>query len=145
MTNHRTERAIVAAARGFSLLEITLVLVIIGLLMGVAAINLVGGAAKARIRTTNATMNVYKTAIQSYMVDHADSPPATLAALVDGKYVEADNTGGPPMDAWKVAFYYNPTPDEAGHPFQLISGGSDKEIGTPDDLNLWRIGLEEGN
>lgn len=143
MTNHRTERAMGAAARGFSLLEITLVLVIIGLLMGVAAVNLLGGTERARKRTTEATMNTYKTQIQAYMVDHAGSPPATLQALVDGKYVDADNTGAPPRDAWKEPFWYNPAPDDRGHPFQLRSGGKDKEVGTADDLDLWMIGVGE--
>lgn len=143
MTNHRMERAACASARGFSLLEITLVLVIIGLLMGVAAVNLVGGSERARIKTTQATMNVYKTHIQTYQVDHSGSLPPTLQTLIDAKYLEADNTGGPPKDAWKLDLYYNPAPDDAGHPFQLISAGPDKEFTTQDDINLWRIGVGE--
>ena len=136
-TRTRTRPLARAARRAFSLLEITLVLVIIGLLMGVAAVNLLGTTERARIRTTRASMANYKTNISTYMVNNANTLPPTLKTLVDAKYVEANNVGLPPQDAWDKDFYYQPAPDARNNPYQLISAGPDKEFGTPDDIDLW--------
>lgn len=127
-TTSRTTR------RAFSLLELTLVLLIIGLLGAVAAVNLVGGQEKARIRTTTATMNTYKTQINIYLADKG-SPPTTLQDLVTGKYIDPDNNGRAPLDAWKNEFYYTVTTGGT-FPYTLISAGPDKVFETPDDIDL---------
>ncbi len=137
----RTTHLLRASRPAFSLLEITLVLVIIGLLMGVAAVNLLGQGEKASIRTTTITMNTYKTNIQSYMLENASTPPDTLMTLITGKYVQAQANGRPPQDAWDQDIFYSPQPDpkHPEQPFTLISKGPDKQPGTEDDINLWEI------
>jgi type II secretion system protein G len=127
---------------GFSLLEITFVLVIIGLLMGVAAVGLVGAQERASIRTTKATMTTYKNAIQSFMGENAGNAPADLAALVTAKYIEAQN-GQPPTDAWDKQLYYQPTPGVA-QPFALKSAGPNKTFGDQDDIDVWTMDVRTG-
>ncbi|MFG0306214.1 MAG: type II secretion system protein GspG [Phycisphaerales bacterium JB040] len=122
------------SARGFSLLELTLVLLIIGLLGAVAAASFAGAGKRARIKTTKATMNQYKQQLRIYATEKG-AYPASLFELVPD-YIEPDNSGNPPVDAWKNAFYYSPTPESA-QKFQLVSGGPDGEVGTPDDIDLW--------
>ena len=136
-TRPRTRPLAHAARRAFSLLEITLVLVIIGLLMGVAAVNLLRQGERASIRATRASMSVYKTNISTYMVNNANTLPPTLDALVAAGYIEANNNGRPPQDAWDKDFYYQPAPDARNNPYQLISAGPDKQFGTADDSDLW--------
>ncbi|GJM18977.1 MAG: hypothetical protein DHS20C14_11900 [Phycisphaeraceae bacterium] len=143
MRQMRRYRPLPGTRHAFSLLELTLVLVIIGLLMGVATVALVRRGEDARIQTTQASMNVYKGHIQSYMVQKSGSPPASLAELVTAGYVEATNAGLPTPDAWEMQFYYSPEKTDSGRPFSLISAGPDKEFGTVDDIDLWTIGLEQ--
>lgn len=144
MTNRNTSRGRGRARPGFSLLEITLVLVIIGVLMGVAAVNLLGQAERGRIRATEATMTTYKTNISSFMAENNGTPPANLGELVTAQYVQPDADGGPPKDAWDRALYYSPQQTGQGNPYSLISLGKDGEPGTEDDIDLWAIGATGG-
>jgi general secretion pathway protein G len=136
----RLGRGVRRAGRGFSLLELSLVIVIIGLLMGVAAFSLVGGQKRAAIKTTKATLNQYKTAIQQFTVDHAGTPPAALTDLVAGSapYLEPNNAGQPPSDAWDQQLFYA-VPGPNGRPFALMSAGPDKQFRTEDDIDLWSV------
>lgn len=134
-----------ASRRGFSLLELTLVLVIIGLLMGVAALGIPGWVRRASIQTTIQTMNVYKTSINSYMASNAQTPPESLGELVSQGYVDADaSTGLPPADAWDQAFYYKAGQTPEGQPYRLISAGPDKEFNTEDDIDVWTADYNAG-
>jgi len=127
-----------ASRPGFSLLELTLVLVIMGMLMAVAAVSLVGNAKRARAKTTKASMTVINGAIKNYMLEKAGSPPPTLDTLVPG-YLEE----GKMKDSWKEPFFYSATATSSGHEYQLISKGDDKELGTDDDINVWTMNDED--
>ncbi len=126
------------ARPGFSLLELTLVLVIMGMLMAVAAVNLVGRAGAARERTTRASMTVIQSSIETFMAEKDGSPPPTLQSLAPA-YLQANKL----KDAWKQDFYYSPTSSSAERAYELISKGADKEIGTEDDIDVWTMDLEE--
>lgn len=135
----------VHARRGFSLLELTLVLVIIGLLMGVAALGIPGWVKRASVQATIQTMDVYKTAINGYMASNAQTPPESLQDLVDQGYIDADaSTGRPPSDAWEIEFYYKGGETPGGQPYRLISAGPDKEFNTDDDIDLWSADYNQG-
>jgi len=120
-------RVMYSAARGFSLLELTLVLVIIGLLMGVAVVSLSGGAERARENTTKATMNTLKTQLNVYFAEKARLPES-LDVLVTDRYIEPNSLN----DAWKRPFYYQPHTDGSGT-YDLVSAGKDGLFETPED------------
>ncbi len=141
MTTRRqrgTTRAARLARPGFSLLEITLVLVIIGMLMAVAAVNLLGGAERARTRTTKISMKTIQTSIKDYQLNHAGTPPQTLSVLVAEKYLEDTAL----KDGWDQNFYYSVTATNQERPYNLISNGPDKQPGTEDDISVWTIDQE---
>lgn len=121
------------SARGFSLLELTLVLVIIGALMTMAAVNLIGGASRAKLKTTKASMHTIASHLKTYYVEHNAYPP-TLQVLVTGKYLEPTSL----KDSYESDFYYK-TPGRNNREFDLISAGEDKQLGSADDLDLWTI------
>ncbi|MHA7814740.1 MAG: type II secretion system protein GspG [Phycisphaerales bacterium] len=120
------------ARPGFSLIELTAVLVIIGLLMAGAAIAVPGYLKRARTRVTKTSMTTIKTAINSYMANNAGTPPESINALIDG-YIEP----GTELDAWDQPFLYR-TPGQ-NQAFDLISSGPDKELQTSDDINVWTM------
>lgn len=121
-------------APGFSMLELTLVLVIMAALMAVAAINVVGAGNRAKIRTTKASMKVIQSGIKQYFLDHSEYP-ASLQMLVDKEYLDPDI-----KDSWGMPFFYDPR--AANGAYDLISFGKDKVEGTEDDIDVWTMNDE---
>ena len=128
----RSIRTASHSSRGFSLLELMLVLAIIGVLMAVAAVNIMGGGAKAKRKATQATMATIKGQLQAYHLDTSSFPP-TLATLVTTKYLE----NKPIKDGWDNDFYYSPTGPSKDQPFVLKSPGENKQLGDEDDIDIW--------
>lgn len=122
------------SSRGFSLLEITLVLAIIGVLMAVAAVNVIDGAERAKKRATEATMRVVVGQLKTYHLDHSNYP-ASLALLVTAKPAYLEKL---PLDGWGNDIYYK-VPGRNGRPYDLISFGPDGQGNTEDDIDVWAI------
>lgn len=117
--------------RGFSLLELMLVLAIIAILMSVAAYNVLGRSNTARITATQSTLNTIKTAIDDYHLQYAAFPP-TLNTLITAKILQPK----PMKDAWKIDLYYLPQPS-GNNPYTLGSAGPDNIMGNEDDISVW--------
>jgi len=128
------------ARRGFSLLELMLVLVILGLLTATAAVVVLPQAEKAKVRTTKQTLNTIKGAIDQYQMEQSGLPP-TLEPLY-GPYLE--ETKGR-QDGWKNDIIYFVRQDATGtaRPFELMSLGKDGVEGTEDDISYWTMNDEE--
>ena len=120
--------------RAFSLLEITLVVAIIGVLMAVAAGSVMGGAERAKSRATKASMATITTALKSYHLDNSKYPE-TISMLVTAKPPFLEKT---PQDGWANEFWYK-GPGTNGRPYDLISAGPDGELRTEDDINVWTM------
>jgi len=123
------------ARAGFSLLELMLVLAIMGILMGVAAVTLLGQGDKARIRATEMTLNTVGAQVQAYMLENANTPPDSLQVLITDRRLEQGSLN----DAWKQPLWYNPNPEKEGIAFELLSFGPDKQYGTEDDIDYWML------
>lgn len=119
---------------GFTLLEMMLVLVIIGLLAGVAVWNLAGRGDDARIQTTKQTLRTLKSALTAYQLSAAQYPP-TLVALTQGATPYIDKI---PKDGWKRELVYS-VPGSNGRAFNLYCLGKDGEAGTQDDIDVWTM------
>ncbi|MBC8010534.1 MAG: type II secretion system major pseudopilin GspG [Burkholderiales bacterium] len=143
----RSRRPLAALRRGFTLLEILVVLAIIGLLVGVL-VNQVGGGFKtgqeatARIFVTS-TIN---TALVRYRINLGDYPSTSegLEALVNAPSGKADRWKGPYLDKGKLAvdpwgepygYRYPGTRNKTD--YDAFSKGADKAEGTPDDIGNW--------
>ena len=129
--NTRTHRT----AHGFSLLELSLVIAIMGVLMAIAAYNLIGGADDAKKQATIQSMQVIKNAMNTYNARNSTYPPS-IQTLIQANILEA----GADLDGWKRPFYFSPVgkPDApVGQKFTLISMGSDGVSGTEDDIDIW--------
>ncbi|MEN0019737.1 MAG: type II secretion system protein GspG, partial [Planctomycetota bacterium] len=127
-----------AARRGFSLLEIMLVLAVMGALMAVVAVSIGGFGERGKIRATEASMNTLKTALDAYHLEYSAYPP-TLATLqtVRPPLVDANQNF---MDGWNMPLQYVPGPTDNGEKFQLISFGGVEEYDPEKALSVWTIG-----
>ena len=125
--NSRGHQALARSA--FSLLELMLVLVIIGILIGAVAVSIGGTGTRAKMKLTNQALATVATGLKAYHLEYSSFPP-TLDVLVTIKPPFLDKT---PKDAWDSVIVYEPRPRGA-EKFTLISPGEDKQVGTEDDI-----------
>lgn len=125
-------------ARGFTLLEMIVVLVIIGLIMGLVGPRLFGQAEKAKGQTAATQIKMLGGALQTMRLDIGRLPTEEegLEMLVTkpadskvsrswaGPYLE----DGLPTDPWGNPYRYSPAPS-SGKPYTLYSLGADGKPG----------------
>lgn len=136
--------------RGFSLIELLVVLVILALLVGLVAPRFMQQAKKGQVGAAKAQIGSFKTAIELYRVDHNGQPPQDLQDLISAPSTSSDGGGqwkGPylndvssvPMDPWGHPYVYN-VPGPNGMDYEIISYGEDgREGGTGDAEDLSNI------
>ena len=137
--------------KGFTLVELMAVLLIIALLAGLAAKNFMGSTEKAKVITTKATLKTLHGAVNMFKLDTGVFPSEDVGLIelveqptdltgwnLDG-YLESTTV---PRDAWKNEFVYILNP-ENGKPFVIISYGADgKEGGEGNDADLWSTDID---
>lgn len=120
-----------AAQRGFSLIEIIVVVVLIGGIVAFAASRILGGGDRAKVKLTQAQLQTLAEKIEQYKLDTGRLPP-TLDALVTappgvsgwlGPYAKPADLN----DTWMHPFHYKVPGD--GRPFDLSSDGADGQPG----------------
>lgn len=130
--NRRRRRHIRAEEEGFSLVELMVVIVIIGLLATIVIINVMPAADRAAKTKARADIAAIEQALDIYKLDHLAYPSADegLQALVSGRYVRRL-----PNDPWGHPYRYRVSgPD--GRP-QIVSWGADgREGGSGDDADI---------
>ena len=121
------------AEEGFSLVELMVVIVILGLLATIVIINVMPAADRAAVTKARADIATLEQAIELYRLDHLRYPTGDegLQALIAGRYVRRL-----PEDPWGNAYVYvAPGPD--GSPFQVASWGADgREGGSGQDEDI---------
>lgn len=118
---------------GFSLVELMVVIVIIGLLATIVIINVMPAAERAAATKARADIATLEQAVQMYRLDHQRYPTSQegLQALLDADYVPRL-----PNDPWGNPYRYAaPAPD--GRPFRIASLGADgREGGDGEDEDI---------
>lgn len=116
--------------RGFTLLEMMGVLLIIGLIASLAIVAVVSQGDKARRATTISMLKIVDSALKSYRLDNG-SYPSGIVNLVP-KYLEKT-----PTDAWKRPIIYAPNASGSAKPYLLYSTGESGEQGNVDNIDFW--------
>jgi general secretion pathway protein G len=135
--------------RGFTLLEILVVLAIIGLLVGLA-VTRVGGifSSNQAVVAKLFVQSSLNTSLVQYRIQMGDYPstaeglrallfaPATHAERWQGPYIESPS-GTVPMDPWGEPYQYAYPGVHNKSGYDLWSKGPDKQDGTADDIGNW--------
>ncbi|MGN6527141.1 MAG: type II secretion system major pseudopilin GspG [Burkholderiaceae bacterium] len=130
---------------GFTLMELLVVILIIGLLTGIVGPRLLGQISRSEVTTARAQMDAFDKALQAYRLDAGHFPSTTqgLQALVA---LPADETrwhgpylqGTVPVDPWGTPYQYR-SPGTNGKDFDLVSLGHDRAPGgSGDDADIVR-------
>jgi general secretion pathway protein G len=146
----------ISRARGFTLIEIMVVVIIIGLLAAVIVPNIVGKVADARVAKAKQDIQALSTALTMYRLQNFKYPTTDqgLKALVEqpadptirnwqkGGYIQE----GSLKDPWGNDYQYV-YPGTHGHEYDLYSFGADgQEGGEGEDADVgnWNMDAKPG-
>lgn len=128
---------------GFTLTELMLVVVIIGILGALVIPKIAGSSERARLTAAAADINGgIKSALGQFEVDNGFYPKSLNDLLVapanakgwHGPYLEGSKI---PLDPWGNSYiYYFPGKRNASG-YDLLSTGADAKEGTDDDIGNW--------
>ncbi len=135
-------------AQGFTLLEVMVVIVILGILASMVVPNLMGSQERANMQKAVSDVTALETSLSLYKMDNYDYPTTEqgLEALVEQTDVEPEPRRFPedgyikrlPKDPWGNE-YVLLNPGEQGK-MDVFSVGPDGEAGTEDDIGNWNLG-----
>ena len=134
-------------SRAFSILELLLVLVILGILAGIVIGNFSGQSSKAKITATKSQLSSLETALTSYEIEVGSYPTTQqgLDALRErpsnvseddyrkGGYLTKDVTN----DEWGNPWQYRYPGEKNEDGYDLYSFGPDGKDGGDDDITNW--------
>ena len=144
-TNMSSRMHHVDGASGFTLLELLVVMVIIGLLAGYVGPRYFAQVGKSEIKTTRAQIDAFEKALDTYRLDVGRYPNSEQGlealfnrpenvAIWDGPYLRKK----PPVDPWGNKYVYK-APGEHGE-YDLYSLGKDGRAGGSEenaDITNW--------
>ena len=130
-----------ASRRGFTLLEILVVLAIMGLLVGLSVSKMGGVLDSGNEKAANIFVKQsIKIPLTSYRIDTGDYPLTAegIEALITAPAGKAENWRGPylelnkiPLDPWQQPYLFHAVSRDR---LEIRSKGPDREIFTADDL-----------
>ena len=144
----RSAAARVRGQRGFSLIELLVVIIILGLIAGLVGPRLFGRVGQSKQATAKAQIELFGAALDQYRLDVGSYPPTAvgLDALVRNPNVPDWN--GPylkkpavPNDPWGKPYQYKCCPGDHGE-YDIVSYGFDGAPGGEGesaDVTSWSV------
>lgn len=121
----------VRANKGFTLVELLIVMLILGLLGSLIAPQMFNRVDSSRVQTAETQMRMIETAINTYRIDTGKFPEnlgelrASDNAMWDGPYLPREI----PLDPWGNPYICR-VPGDDGQPFALLSTGPEGQEGS---------------
>ncbi|ACL06826.1 type II secretion system major pseudopilin GspG [Desulfatibacillum aliphaticivorans] len=137
---------------GFTLLEVMVVIVILGMLFAYVGVRVMGASDGAKVDMAKMQIQTFETALKMFKLHNGFYPSTDqgLQALVEkpttGQAATRYQPGGylakgkVPLDPWKNEYLYR-CPGENGD-YDIISLGEDGQMGGVDfaaDINSWEL------
>lgn len=126
-----------AAARGMTLIEIMVVLVIIGLIATAVGVNVVKQREEANLsKAKSDVQNIASQGIDAYRVMRGRYPSTEegLQVLVKEGFLRANNDQGTLTDPWGKEYVYLYPGQKNADAYDVKSSGPDGQPGTQDDI-----------
>lgn len=115
--------------RGVTLVEVLIVVAIMALIAGGAALLVFPSFAKAKVETAKLGADTVKQAAELYQnLDAADATCPTVKNLVESKKLDANKTDDPWGTPYRIEC------EQGGNVSHVYSNGKDKQEGTGDDV-----------
>ncbi|MBX3358756.1 MAG: type II secretion system major pseudopilin GspG [Phycisphaeraceae bacterium] len=142
-------RVIRRAPRGFTLLEVMIVIVIILAIAGLVTVNLMGTKQEATKGTVQIQLKSFKDALKQFNLTFNRFPTDEegLVVLWDKSALSEEDQGSwrpyldeaTPKDPWGSEWGYKAVGEKGPEGmFDLWSYGPDKQDGTEDDISVWK-------
>lgn len=119
---------------GFTLAELMVVIVIIGLLATLVVPNIVGKIFTAKVGIAKTQVSNIEAAVEDYQIRNSGKLPDSLEALVTpdpNGVTYLKNATAVPLDPWGNQYFYRP--DSNGMTFEIGTYGSDGQPGGEGD------------
>jgi general secretion pathway protein G len=133
--------------KGFTILEVLIVIAIIGMMVGLVVPNLMGQSDQAKIQSTAIEIKNLQSVLDMYKLKAGQYPTTEqgLEALVNAPEIDPVPRNYPvegfiprvPVDKWGNE-YQLISPGETGQ-YDLFSMGPDGQAGTEDDIGNWNV------
>lgn len=150
MPTSSCSRSLLKDARGLTLIEILVVIIVLGLLAGLVAPQIIGRVSEARGATARTQIELLGVALDNYRLDNGRYPTTQqgLEALRTEPTSEPipRNWRGPylrkavPLDPWDRPYIYRSPGDENPQGYDLLTLGADGVPGGEDedaDIASW--------
>ena len=143
----RSSNSARVAHRGFTIIELLIVIAIILAIGGLVLVNVVGAGEKADRGTVTIQIQNFDRAMEQFKIDLKRYPSEEegIAVLWNKDALEddedAEKWSGPylkspsPKDAWGSEWVYRNPSEIEGVAYDIVSVGPDKEEGTEDDIS----------
>jgi general secretion pathway protein G len=145
--DRRTHARRPSARRGFTIIELLIVIGILLAIGGLVLVNVLGASEKADVGNTRIQLQAMESALEQFRVEMKRWPTEEegIASLWSSSGLDEDDRsrwGGPylkkpvPKDAWGSEWIYRQPSEIEGLPYDLISSGPDRQEGTDDDISV---------
>ena len=127
--------AVPKRSAGFTLIEIMVVVVILGVLAGLVAVNVFDNVDKSRVQAARTDISTISQALDLFKLDNYTYPSTDMG--LDALVNKPENARGwpshgyikkEPLDPWRRPYGYI-SPGTNGEPFELYSLGADGNEG----------------